>query len=652
MKSEKLEIRIIENGLKAKITSLCTNISIDEIKEALKQNAVVNGVQWDHIELSLHKAQQFDAAIADVIVADCTPAYPYTIQLGDKSEPIYGEQVQVFLNNLSNIFFACSENDERMQIEGGIFVNSDEKFLEYSYPEEINSVLGKTASFSPQRNLFNGFHSIYQKKNKNKVSLIAEKTGFLVINEKDELMIIDPCVVSANKLEMYFLVMPLIYGRQQVYDKLFRTSGSGDLTENDLHNMMKTKRLQKVLVRKGTPPKKGKEGLIDFKIDMEVKPVVNDKGQVNFRDISRYTEVSEGTVIAQKRPPVQSVPGVDVFGKVIPVEKVVEIDLKAGENVNTVEDGDEILFVASQTGILNYKNDSISISPELVLRDGVSLETGNIKFSRDVRISNNVQSGFTVECGGDLIIYDSIEDNVQITCRGNLIVKKGIFGEKTKVRVSGDAKVRFIQNSNIRVKGNLVVEEFIYHSKVFCDKSITVKGHGIVSNEKGCVVGGQVASNGNIELHSLGSQAALSTVVCGSDPETVEKLEELNAFSNVLKKKVVGIQGKLGAAINSPRMKKNLKNLPEEKKKALKNELNELKKTLDLNNKTNESIERLKKVAFSSDPENLKVTIKRHLVPQVLININQKRRKVMNQCDRVNFLYKDGEIVMAPLSHE
>ena len=83
------------------------------------------------------------------------------------------------------------------------------------------------------------------------------------------------------------------------------------------------------------------------------------------------------------------------------------------------------------------------------------METGNISFKGDIFVKGNVISGYSIDCEGNLSIDGIVEDAI-INVSGDLVVSKGIAGHKgSKVFCGGGLVAKFIDNAEVRVKGNL-----------------------------------------------------------------------------------------------------------------------------------------------------------------------------------------------------
>ena len=644
----KLEIITHENDTKALVRRLYPQTTENDLRYALGYAKVTNGIQWEQIIKDARYATESNTVLENVLIAQIQVPH-FMIRFGKDAKEMDADELEQFKSALKSVYLAINRGDIPESMRGGIFLSANEPFLNVQTSLTIQNVFGTTITLNNRTVLFNKYSSVNQKVYETSYDLIAAKAGYLALSPDEEIMVLDPFEISPDKLELYCFVFPLAYGRDSFMDKLFRCfSGNSKLEEctscESVHEIMAGKQFKRVLLRRGFPPERGHDGKLVFDIDIDYKPVESCDGKVDFKNINRFKEISKGTIVARRIPAVLSRPGLNVLGEIIPVEDVKENKISYGKNILEEDRDGEICYIAEETGILVYRNNFIEIEPDLHISGDVGVQTGNIKYSRNVTVHGNVCSGFRIECGGNLTIQDGVEDGVELVCTGNLNIAKGLFGERSKVTVSGSARIGFIQNSYLRVKGDLIVREYIYQSEVYCGGRLLVEGYGIDNTERGCVIGGKVCSIKSMEFHSAGSIAALTTLFCGMDPEIVAKIDEISTAISVLKKRIAGMQNKIGYNLSDKKSIEMLRHLPEEKKLEVAEELKELKKMIETNRQLEDSLVLLRKRAFAEDCDELSIIVKKHLIPQLLVIFRNLKRRIYESYYSVSVKVEHGEI--------
>lgn len=277
-----------------------------------------------------------------------------------------------------------------------------------------------------------------------------------------------------------------------------------------------------ILIAEGIPHENGSDATIDYTVSKEhkAKPQILDDGRVDFKNMGFVERVSEGDVLAVKKPPTKGKNGTTVTGKIIKGRDGKEVVLKIGKNMRFSDDG--LSAISEADGTIVYDNDRISVIKSLEIKTDVGVETGNISFQGQVIINGNVTNGYSVECEGDLII-NGIVEGAKLSAGGNMVISRGIQGhDDAEIKCNGDLTVNFINSANIYVRGNIEASA-IMNSNVKCDGRVVVKG------KKGLIVGGEVTSKSDIEANTVGSEMGIITSIkLGVDIEIIEELKALS----------------------------------------------------------------------------------------------------------------------------
>ncbi len=174
-----------------------------------------------------------------------------------------------------------------------------------------------------------------------------------------------------------------------------------------------------------------------------------------------------------------------------------------GENVEISEDRTKVL---ARTAGVPYVEDGIPGVLRRVVIDGdVGVETGDINFPGDVVITGNVSRGYRVSAWGTVAVEGTCAGAV--SCTEDLVVKGGINCPGTPVEAGRDVIAKFIENSVVWSRRNIVVSHAILHSRVEAEGQITI------TEPRGRLVGGQSRAGVGVIVPVLGALMGVKTVV-------------------------------------------------------------------------------------------------------------------------------------------
>lgn len=143
---------------------------------------------------------------------------------------------------------------------------------------------------------------------------------------------------------------------------------------------------------------------------------------------SKLRTCQKDEVLAKKIPGKEGTPGLDIFGNIIPVEKMKDFNFKLKKNVYLSEDGLTVLASCPGTP-LRINQYTYLVENSYLLNKNVDLETGSIDFPGDVNIGGNVTDGFYVYSGGKIRVQGSVS-NATLKAEAGLVVKNNIIASK------------------------------------------------------------------------------------------------------------------------------------------------------------------------------------------------------------------------------
>lgn len=247
-------------------------------------------------------------------------------------------------------------------------------------------------------------------------------------------------------------------------------------------------------------------------VDPVVSKAVEDDGRpINFFDICKIRVVVEGQILGKLTPAEYGKSGVDVYGQMIPPSSK-PLDITVGDGVELDADGETVR--AKTSGRLHISRQRINILPLLEIKGNVDFESGSIESPIDVTVRGDVQDGFHVHSGANISVGKAV-DAADLKAEGDIRIYGGISGRgKGKVEAGGDIAVRFCNEANLHLQGNLIVQKEILNSRVYTC--------GMLELAYGSLIGGTTYARAGARINTIGSDAGIKTFIAiGPDPVVI-----------------------------------------------------------------------------------------------------------------------------------
>ncbi len=291
---------------------------------------------------------------------------------------------------------------------------------------------------------------------------------------------------------------------------------------------------QPVLVARGTAPVNGKNGELAIHFNTgkhSLKPKENEDGTVDYRNLDLIDNVYAGQLLATLSFPTEGSPGMSVKGQAISQRKGRPIPVCVGNNTELSSDGKSLY--AKIDGQVDFIKQKVCVNETYHVKGDVDMATGNVHALGNLVIKGDVKPGFSIETGGSLDIYGTV-DSSKISAGGNIRLRSGIIG--SEMHCEGDLISRFVESCNIFVKGDIDAE-YVMHSNVHCGGNLTTAG------KRSRILGGQCVSSGNITSGNIGSTSYVRTrveissrdAILGRHQELLEQRESLEKLLEGLK---------------------------------------------------------------------------------------------------------------------
>jgi uncharacterized protein len=267
---------------------------------------------------------------------------------------------------------------------------------------------------------------------------------------------------------------------------------------------MEVPRVTDFLLVSGEEPVEPQDGRLEWSRDYfdAHYPVDPKTGNIDFKNRVGNPSVLGGDLVVKVFRAKPGRPGKNLDGTFLPVRPPVELRFIPATNVNWDEEAGG--YRAACAGRVSFRERTLRIDPVLQIRGDVGTVTGNIHHNGSIVIQGDVDAGYSVQATDDIEVRGMVYA-AQIKCGGSLAIAGGVNGNSSaSLEARGSLHAKFILNSTVRSRGDVVVEREIYRSNV--------ESGGEVRIASGRVVGGDTVAARGITVGEAGS---------GSDPRTV-----------------------------------------------------------------------------------------------------------------------------------
>jgi hypothetical protein len=334
-------------------------------------------------------------------------------------------------------------------------------------------------------------------------------------------------VFSEDQLDAFLTVHAMLPSRTRLIDlKHFIQSKGIDhglVDNNTLKQWIQNKKMRRrpLKIAEGTPPVPPKDARIVFHFEINPKKAGTEKkdGSIDYKDRGEIISVKEGTLLAEKIPPEEGKPGLDVTGKIINVPRPKDINIKTGKGVS--KSPDNLQVFAGVNGMPEIdRSGKINVHEVLVINGDVGMQTGHIFFDGVVYVKGEISPGFQVKA--DKLEASAIM-NAEVTTTGDIIVKNGIIG--AMIKSNGSVTAKFIKATQIITKNDVIAQ------KEMVDCLLNVGGKCLC--ETGKIVASNISAKSGVKASEIGSEYSSSCQIMVGVSSKVQK--QLKRLYNTLK---------------------------------------------------------------------------------------------------------------------
>jgi len=430
--------------------------------------------------------------------------------------------------------------------------------------------------------------------------------------------------------------------KETIMEKLKEKGVVYGIDEKSFDDVLLDKKFnERIVVANGLLPQSGMDAHIRYKFDPgeKKKGKLLEDGRIDYKSVSNIVNVVKGEVLAEFVPPTEGEPGKDVLGTEVSPEPGADVSIEAfaGKGVRISEDGEKI--IAEIDGQVVVENDKLNVYPVYVVDGDVNLNVGNIDFIGSVMVKGSVLDGFDIKAKGNIEVENNIGAS-RVEATGDILVRGGILGKDTGyVKSLGNIEAKFIENSNIEAKKNIVVHKAVMRSQLKANRIL-------VTESKGLIVGGTIKARDLVECITLGSHFATKTnVIIGIKDKILERMEEIDAEVEKIHDDTEKVQE---ATDSLDTIRKRLGKLPDDKEEKL-NKFRLLAEQLEeKSEKLMEERDELEEEMEAGHSGKLKV--KNVIYPGVTITIRKGIMQVKDEIKFASIIYDEGYLKINPYS--
>jgi len=332
---------------------------------------------------------------------------------------------------------------------------------------------------------------------------------------------------SEDRLEAFLKVNAMLPVRTRLIDLKHFIQSSGidhGLVDNKtLKQWIQNKKIRRrpLKIAQGTPTVPPKDARLVFHFETNLKKAGTEKkdGTIDYKNRGEIISVKEGTLLAEKIPPEEGKPGLDVTGKIINVQKPKDIIIKTGKGVTRSPDNLQVFAAVNGMPEIDQSG-KINVHQVLVINGDVGMHTGHIFFDGVVLVKGEISPGFQVKAEK---LEAAAIMNAEVITTGDIIVRGGIVG--ARIKANGSVNAKFLKAAQIISKKDIVIQ------KEIVDCQLNVGGKCLC--ETGKIVASHISASNGIKALEIGSEYSTSCQIMVGVSSKVQK--QLKRLNNTLK---------------------------------------------------------------------------------------------------------------------
>jgi len=375
-------------------------------------------------------------------------------------------------------------------------------------------------------------------------------------------------VLDASKMAAYLTIFPPCGGapatREQVDRAIEQAGVVFGVKDEVIAQAIEAGHADSVVVAQGRQPLHGEDGRLESLIASmrERRPLVDQSGQTDYRDLGEILVVRAGEALARLIPATPGEPGETVLGQVIPPTPGESLVFGPGLTGVEPDPGDPDVLRATITGQPVQVKHGVIVEPTYTVSK-VDLSTGNIIFDGTVNVQGDVQAGMMIRATGDIHVVGTVEAATQgeatLEAGGCIVIKGGVIGRLdsgdsvnhvSRIQCKGSFSAHFVQKAEIFSEDSIYIDEMAMQSKLTATNQIVVGKDG---SGKGQIFGGITQAILLVKAKILGAPSLIRTVVeAGVHPGMHDRLRQLAHEQTDWEKKLNDVEKVLAFAKQNP----------------------------------------------------------------------------------------------------
>ncbi|MBM3290536.1 MAG: DUF342 domain-containing protein, partial [Candidatus Hydrogenedentes bacterium] len=359
--------------------------------------------------------------------------------------------------------------------------------------------------------------------------------------------------------------------------------------------------------------------------------------RIDFRQRLDNSVVTEGSRLVVLIAPEPGTPGVDVFGRAIPVAKPPKLRIRAGAGVHFDEATNTL--TATVVGRVRMAKGVLFVDQTYAIPGSVGLKTGHVSHPGAIDISKDVEPDSQVHADGGIHIGGAIEESV-VTAGGDVLVGHGIIGgDRAKVHAGGSIEAAFAERAELEAGNDIRIRRELIQCMTHTNGSLLIP--------EGQIIGGTASAIYGIDVAQAGSHGDVRTIlITGVDPALQEMLAARHAEARACHDQIVQLSERIAP------FKARQSTLTPMLRDKMDGFLAELEKVTAERDRIQHDIDRL--TAESRERARAEIVIRRRVFPDTHLCIGHAKLIVAKEQEGplVARLNDEGEVVLEPLGQQ
>jgi len=293
----------------------------------------------------------------------------------------------------------------------------------------------------------------------------------------------------------------------------------------------------------GKAPVNGEHAILTRKVPLArerlLQPQEREDGSVDMRNLGALVTVKPNDVLMIKQPATEGVAGYNVHGDILnQIPGKDKLMIPGDGTALHPSDANKLIATVSGQPVENRKG--MQVDDVLQIKN-VDVKYGHVDFKGSILITGDVHEGMEVKSTGDITVMGFV-DSATLEADGDVIVSKGVIGRlikdhelSTKISAQGQICAQFVQYSELKAQGEILVTKQLLHSHSESGSTITVSD---TTGKRGDLVGGKATAAKGIHAIAFGATAGTKTeLFCGMQQQELK--QTLKALDESVKQLVV-----------------------------------------------------------------------------------------------------------------